>query len=359
LVRLVFLAVAALTLLTACGQGLVSGPSAFGGTSPLRSRTPVARTAAHFVQLRVHPDRRPSYMQPDAGKKSALIYGSDDATNDVFVFDYKSGKQVGTLTGFSAPYGMCVDAKGDIYITNFSAGSVVEYAHGGSTVLNTYSSVGEPIGCSVDANDDVAITSFSPGEVVVFDGGDPSKSTTYAGACTYQWPMGYDDKNNLIGVGEESTGSIVACALLAGSKSMTTLSGCCTGPITIDFPGGTMWDGQYIALGDQEAGGTFLTGVWPSTLSGTTLSSNGEVKFETSCFGDYVDDVNPFIIGKHNTPVNRKQGKIEIGPNPCTGTLRHGEWIALFHYPAGGSPFKLYGGNGPAEPYGMAVSLKT
>ncbi|HEX3368722.1 MAG TPA: hypothetical protein VHS56_04025, partial [Candidatus Cybelea sp.] len=146
MVRLVFLAVAALTLLTACGQALVSGPSAFGGTSPLRSRAPVASTAAHFVQLRVHPDRRPSYMQPDAGKKAALLYVGDWATNDVDVYDYANGKQVGTLTGFSEPYGQCVDAKGDIYITNFGAGNAVEYAHGGSTVLNTYSRVGEPIG---------------------------------------------------------------------------------------------------------------------------------------------------------------------------------------------------------------------
>ncbi|MGB6522084.1 MAG: hypothetical protein WBE83_09960, partial [Candidatus Cybelea sp.] len=62
------------------------------------------------------PDRRPSYMAPDAKKKSRLMYVGDWATNDVFVYEYPSGDSVGTLSGFDAPYGMCVDKKGDVYI---------------------------------------------------------------------------------------------------------------------------------------------------------------------------------------------------------------------------------------------------
>jgi sugar lactone lactonase YvrE len=72
-------------------------------------------------------------MAPGAKRKSALMYVGDWATNDVFVYDYRSGSSVGTLRGFDAPYGMCVDKKGDVYIANFYGGNVVEYTHGGTT----------------------------------------------------------------------------------------------------------------------------------------------------------------------------------------------------------------------------------
>jgi hypothetical protein len=244
----------------------------------------------------------PAYAIGGARKRSPLLYSGDDGTNDVYVYEYKSGKQVGQLTGFDGPYGMCVDAKGDVYISNFDSGTVMEYAHGGTTLLNTYNAGGEPIGCSVDAKADVAVTNFDPGAVTVFARGHPRKAKTYSDPdCEVLWTMGYDDKGNLVGEGEYS--SIDVCALLAGAKSMTTLT---TKGIAIEFPAGTMWDGKYIALGDQEAGGTNDddAGVWPATLSGTTLTAASlEVKFTTppSC-EEGVADVNPFILGKKNTP---------------------------------------------------------
>lgn len=124
--------------------------------------------------------------------------------------------------------------------------------------------------------------------------------------------MGFDNKGNLFGVGESS--SIVVCELgaKASSENTVTLSG-----ITIDFPGGTQWDGKYIGLGDQEAGGSYLTGVWPSTLSGTTLSSSSEVMSSDSCYSDYVDDVNPFFISKKKNVTNASttQATSMVGPN--------------------------------------------
>jgi hypothetical protein len=335
------------SLMAAAAAGCTGMQSPNGEPAVPRDLSP---TMPHYVPASTVADRRASWMLPEAKKSSALIYAVVWATNDVYVLDYKNGKQVGTLTGFDDPYGQCVDAKGDVYIANFGAGNVVEYAHGGTKVLNTYKSGGEPIGCSVDAKGDVAVTSFSPGEVSIFAGGNPSNSTTYSGSCTYQWAMGYDDKGNLVGIGEESTGSIVACALLAGSKSLTTLSGCCAGPIRIDFPGGTMWDGKHIGIGDQEAGGTFQLGIWPSTLSGTTLSSNGEVLLK-ECFGTSTDNPGVFILGEKNTPLNKKQAKVVVGPGPsCSGG-----GVRLWHYP-GGTPFKHFKVS-EGTVYGVSVSL--
>lgn len=325
------------------------------GLTPLWVQRDAALTMRHYVQRPRHPDRGSSWMLPQKKKKGKiLMYVGDWDTDDVYVYDYPSGIQVGILTGFSEPYGGCVDAKGDVYLAQFGNGEIVEFAHGGKKPINTYSPGGELIGCSVDSKGDVAATSFDPGKVTVYAKGNPEDGTTYSDSdCEYIWTMGYDDKDNLIGVGEYT--SIDVCALLAGSKSETTLT---ESGITIDFPGGTMWDGKYIALGDQEAGGKYVTGVWEATLKGTTISAEGsEITFTDTCEGDYTDDVNPFILGKQNTPANRKEGKLMVGFNEyCQDSGSDG--VDLWHYPAGGNPFK----NVPLtikEPMGVVVSIGT
>jgi hypothetical protein len=305
----------------------------------------LSMTMAHYVQPVVHTDFAKSWMLPQKkGAKKALLYGGDVENNDVYVYDYSSGNLVGTLTGFDTPYGMCVDAKGDVYIANYAAGNAVEYAHGGTKIINTFDSGGAPIGCSVDSKGDVAVTSFDPGEVTVFAGGDPSKSTSYTGSCTYLWSMGYDGSGNLVGIGETSSGARCYAGLLAGSKSMEALS--FSG--TIDFPAGTMWDGKYIALGDQEADGTDNTGMIEASLSGSTLTAHGEAIL--TCASGFSNVVSPFVVGKKNTPVNDRQGKVVVGPGCSNGT-----GIGFWHYPKGGDPFKSF--SGAVTAYGTAVSI--
>jgi hypothetical protein len=348
-------AVAALAIvLNGCGGALPSAGAPETGLTPLSIQRLAALTVRHYVQKPVHPDHGKPRMRRET-QSSPLLYVGDWSSNDVYLYDYPSGTAVGTLTGFDQPYGMCVDSKGDVYIANFGSGTAVEYAHGGTTPINTYSSGGTPIGCSVDSNGDVAVTSFNPGEVTVYAGGNPSEGTTYSGQCLDQWTMGYDRSGNLIGVGTNSSGSILACALLSGAKEETTLS---TSGITIDSAGGTQWDGKYIALGDQEAGGTDQTGVWPSTLSGSTLTAvSSEVTFSDTCYGDYTDDANPFFVGKTNiTPGGRSgQATAMVGPNIWCTKGGKGK-VDYWAYPAGGSP--TGGLRGPSTlPYGAAVSI--
>jgi len=332
--------------LAGCGGGVSSPGQGGTATAPSAATRMLSMTMAHYVQPVVHTDFGKSWMLPQKkGAKEALLYGGDADTNDVYVYDYSSGKLVGTLTGFDGPYGMCVDAKGDVYIANYAAGNAVEYAHGGTKIINTFDSGGTPDGCSVDSKGDVAVTSFDPGEVTVFAGGDPGKGTPYTGSCTYLWTMGYDHSGNLIGVGETSSGNRAYCGLLSGGTSMSSLS--FSG--TIDFPAGTMWDGKYIALGDQEADGTFNTGLFAATLSGSTLTSHGEAILTCSGSG-YADLFDPFIVGKKNTPVNDRQGKVVVGPACSNGT-----GIGFWHYPRGGDSFKSF--SGAITAYGTAVSI--
>jgi hypothetical protein len=279
-----------------------------------------------------------AWMLPDKKKASTLVYSTDWANSDVNVYEYPAGTLVGQLTGFSDPYGGCVDTSGDVYVTNLGNGTAVEYAHGGTSALNTYSPGGEPIGCSVDKHGDIAITSLNPGEVTVYAGGNPNDGAVYSdSACTSMWPMGYDKKGNLIGVGEHN--GVAFCALLAGKQSETTLT---ASGFSIITPAGTMWDGKYIAIGDQSVDSSHETGVVEASLKGTTLTSHGELRLGSNCGAE--DDVGPFILGKKNTPVNDRQGKVEVGTGPlCTGSTNG---VSYWKYPAGGSP---YGGFGTAD----------
>ena len=168
------------TAIGGCGGGQSTG---VGGALPQDAAGRLALAIPHYVPGAVKSDRHPSQMAPDARKKSALMYVGDWSNERRLRDGVSQWKIRRNLTGFDAPYGMCVNAKGDVYIANYYGGSIVEYAHGGKSVVNTYLLNGNPMGCAVDRKGDLSVTSFNPGEAVIYAGGDPSKGTAYSGAC--------------------------------------------------------------------------------------------------------------------------------------------------------------------------------
>jgi hypothetical protein len=318
----------------------------------LHGRGALALTVPHYVERPVHPDRGRSRMNPLPDRRGALLYVSDQATNDVYVYKYPGPTAEGTLTGFDEPYGQCVDSKGDIFVANFGSGTVVKYAHGGTSPIATYSPGGTPIGCSIDRNGDVAVTSFDPGQVTVYPLGTGTGVTYSNSSCEFLWPMGYDRHGNLIGVGESTGYNVCELAVGAGTMTVDSFSG------TIGFAGGTMWDGKYIAVGDQETGGSFQTGIYQSTLSGSSLTEHTATVLSATCYNNYTDVVQPFIVGTKNTPANKHQGTIVVGSNLWCPDGSSGGQVECWNYPTGGSPISSVG-SPPAEPYGQSVSLAT
>lgn len=308
----------------------ISALAAFAvGCAGANATNPVAPGTPSLVR-----DSRGSWMSPQAkSSKSILIYAAVAESKDINVYDYDSGDLVGTLTGYVADAG-CADAKGNVYIAS-GDGDVYEYAHGGTTPLNTYAPGGELVGCSVDAKGDLAVTATTPGILTVYKHGDPSSSQTYSNSeCEVLAAMGYDNKHDIIGAGEYDTVGI--CAVLAGTRQMATLS---TSGIKIKFPNGAMWDGKYIEVSDAEAGTGGQTGLIQATLSGTTLTSVGETVLEDNCYRGLVDVPNPFVVGAKNTPVNNRQGKVVVGSNLYCETY---PTLEYWHYPTGGTAFKSY-----------------
>jgi len=290
-------------------------------------------------------------MSPSASKKSKLLYVSVLNGTSVNVYDYPSGSQVGMLTGLASPAGQCVDAQGDVYVTN-GDGSVDEYAHGGTNTINTYSTSGGAFGCSVDKKGDLAVTdfvgpSYSAGSITVFPKGS-TKGTVYSDPadCYFIWPAGYDDRGNLIASAEnEASEAVTYCGVLKGSNSLTTLT---AKGFAIYSPASTMWDGKYIALGDQQIGGGLQSGVIDVTLSGSTLTYHSQSTLDDTCDGGSTHVVSPFIVGRKNTPVNDKQGNVIAGANEfCSADLR------LWRYPKSEDPFKTIA----SQAGGISVSI--
>lgn len=295
-----------------------------------------------------------SWMLPEARTIQRLLYLSDSGA-DVFVYNYDNFEPVGTLTGFREALEQCVDAKGDVWIVETTdgdqgGGDAVEYAHGGTTVLNKVTTNQPPDGCSVSSHGDLEITEagvlstsgvFGPSEVQIWK--NASGTPTDYGVISECYNLssgGYDSKGNLYVTGTaHDEGSTGICELPAGGDALI--------PVAVDKaitdPIGIMWDGKYMAVTDAfySTGDNYATTIYQTEerRSGKALKAVGSTSLADSCFGNEVYiSPPPFIVGKKNTPINSAQGTGAAGFNFICGVnpSRFRRW----RYPDGGGPVR-------------------
>jgi len=349
-------AVYAAAILAACAQ-----PSAFdplgGAQGTTSGLAPLLGPPGLMPSITPHPDHRKSWMSPDAKAIKKLLYISDgQGTNDVYVYDYMSGKAEGTLTGFNDPLGQCVDSKGDVWIANYLGLSAEEFAHGGTTPIATLSTVGYPFGCSVDpTTGNVAVVSepaSSHGLAVVqiwHKGSEVFEGSN--SACTYLSMPGYDNKGNLYAECAPFFGSIGVVEVPAGGTSLNNVS---FNGVLYNWQNSVMWDGRYITLSNAHNGSSSgATTIFQATenASGGLVAVNETVLTDTC--SDFEYTAQPFIVGSRNTPANKKQGVAVVGGNTyCSNRFNY--WA----YPAGGNPSSSLS-SAPPDAYGDSVSIAT
>ncbi|HLY01146.1 MAG TPA: hypothetical protein VKR56_01470 [Candidatus Cybelea sp.] len=318
--RLSLLAVAAAAALTTmasagCGQSTgLSVPSNVANASGSRV-TPQGDKAGR------------SWMSPEA-KKSDLLY-LDDQTGNVYVYSYPKGELMGTLTGLPDPQGECVDRKGDVFFTTFGGEEILEYAHGGTSPINTLSNPGEYMeGCSVDKKTgDLAVIDFEPttggggASVAIFANASGSPTILSDANLYLGYQIGYDSKGNIFVDGVDSSRNFEFAELPKGSSSFTEI----TLDVAITTPGGVQWDGKYVTVGDAKNGNIYQTDGAGGTVEGTTSLSDSDGIFQY------------FIDGKR-----------VVGPNAYSANA------GIWKYPKGGSPTVTL--TGLTDPFGAAVS---
>ena len=276
----------------------------------------------------VHPDREQNWMLPEAKKLKQLLYVSVGTANDVYVYDYKTGEQVGLLTGFDQPQGQCVDAVGNVWITNFgdpsTSGYAVEYAHGGITVLSKLSVGGPSMGCSIDpTSGNLAVATAWGGngaELVVFKNASGVPAVSTDPFCDSMNSPAYDDKGLLYVEGYGCTDGS-GC----GQHVCTLQNGLMTTDVNIHDGGGMMWDGKYITLSDtvnkyhrgKIHQGTVIYQMAEDShgnltrVGETVLSCHGRIRQPSSP----PLEEQPFIVGSMNTPITKRQGNVVVFAN--------------------------------------------
>ncbi|MFY9718040.1 MAG: hypothetical protein WAK16_00205 [Candidatus Cybelea sp.] len=264
-------------------------------------------------------------------KNAELLYASDEGRGEVDIYLYaRPNKElVGRLAGFDIPSGECSDGAGNVYVTDFIAADVLEFARGGSTPKKTLSVKGEPIGCSIDpTTGNLAVSAFEGAERRTGSGGvwifpnAKGKPTLYADAELQEyWSPGYDNKGNLFVEGEKpNSPTLDELPRGGGSFEEIALSGA-----TITSPGGVMWDGAYVAAGDQEYQGGLSTAIYRVRISGSTGNVVRTTQLTDACNASGATDVvQPWVEGT------------EVVGGDISCSLRFDYW----NYARGGAPTK-------------------
>ncbi|MGC1380686.1 MAG: hypothetical protein WA814_06635 [Candidatus Baltobacteraceae bacterium] len=297
------------------------------------------------------PNPGRSWMSPDAAKAKDLLYVSNIDSDTVNVYSYPENKQVGTLTAdLASPDGICVDKKTDIWVVNNSPTgtapyAVVEFKHGGKMPVATLSGVVAAIACSVDpTTGNLAVTNYGidssgGGSVSIFAHAKGTPKVYMDSQIPHFNFCGYDSKGNLYADGTDASQTEFHFAELP--KGQKTFKNITLKGGSIYYPGMVQWDGKYVAVGDQEAGGaSYVDAIYQTTGAG------GKIVHETPLDAGGFEEIIGFWI----------QGTTVIGPNALEPQGKYDKGsVGFYKYPAGGKPTKTLQ-KGFSAPQGSAIS---
>ncbi len=323
-----------------CGSGGLQSQSSGSMAIPQRAGQAVLNAPAQAGAPKTAGIKRESngsWMDSDVSRDNLLYVTDDTNPSYVYVFKDKSNESkdtlVGTLTGFSNPLGDCSDQAGDVFILNQGPGTIVEYAHGGTSPIATLSDPADiEEGCSVDpTTGNLAVANIyhngsgPPGGVVVYTPPYTGTPTVYSDSDLNQaYFCSYDRRGNLFVDGDVSN-SFALTELPKGSSTFRTISL----NQSISVPGGVQWVGKYLAVGDEAA----------STIYEFTIRRGAGTEVGSTPLTG-ASEVFQFAI----------QGDRVFAPNK-TGGLG----VAFYPYPAGGTAtMNLFAP--PYYPYSVTVS---
>ncbi len=282
-----------------------------------------------------HADRGKSWMRPEA-KNSDLLYVSANITGEIYIFSYPKGGLVGTLSGLTSPAGLCVDRSGDVWAVTSSssgAGTLIEYAHGGTSPIATLSVPGtRPYGCGVDPKTGNLAVTNSGDSVSIFSNASGSPTTYTAAEFYNMYYCGYDSQGNLYADGNSQSGAQLA-ELAKGGDSLENV----TINATLNHPGAVQWDGKYLAVAELSSHSSGQIQIYRVKVNG----SEGTVAATVTLLGKH-------FLGGFQGWI---QGGTYVQPNKQSDTE------GLWNYPKGGKTIKNITTAGAEVLWGATVSL--
>lgn len=351
---------AAVALLAGCSGGggqpssLFAPSSGLGLTSGGRGLGPMGHhhlvTYTSVRAPKVKPDHHKSWVSPDVKRARRLLFVSDGAYEDVFIFTLPAMQLKGTLTGFNGPQGLCSDKQGNIWIVATGAYQALKYSRAGQFLGSVTDPSGYPAGCAVNpTNGDLALsdlTGFSgAGGIEVYHNGSGSP-TRYSNPSQYEYFFpAYDTDGNLYVDGfTYPSFAVMISALPSGSGTMHTVK---YSGGTIGFPGGVNWDrvnGQLL-VNDQECNGLYASCVYRMTIAGSNATIVGSTPLNN--FDGTACDVDQGTIAPRS----------KYFAGPCITFAYSVSSADRWAYPSGGTPGH-YNDSVFLEPIGSAISDK-
>jgi hypothetical protein len=276
-------------------------------------------------------------MRPESSKKG-LVYVST-LFGDLEVYTWPALAPVGTISGLSVPYTLCVDATGDVWVPDFGTGIIYEYAHGGSAPIHRLIDLyGVPGACSSDpttgnlAIGDYYGASTRPGNVLVYKKARRGPAEYAVPNLTQCFFVAYDNEGNLFANGIDASGRPVLAELPKGGSSFEHV----TVEPSVSYPGSLQWDGKYLAEQDG------LTNViYQFRVSDAKAILKGFTPLDEA---GYMDQL--WITGGTK---RHPQGTAVVGSNYVSYSFE------VWKYPTGGYPTAIVQGLSSA-PEGLTVS---
>jgi hypothetical protein len=234
---------AAVLLLSSCGVG-----------SPTGSGVPRALGSDGYSR----PSHERSWMKPGTSGQDLLYVTGYSDGGFVDVYAYPQGEKVGSITGLIAPPGACVDAAGDVFVTDLAPGSksgvVYEYAHGGTTPIATLSDPAVARGCAVDPRTgNLAVSGGidDRGAIAIYTSAEGTPNMYYGPKSLGFLYCVYDNQSKLYVtdyMNESGTEVYGLARLLRGGRRIDQLS--VDKPIRgfPTLPPSALWDGKHVVV---------------------------------------------------------------------------------------------------------------
>lgn len=316
---------------------------AFSGCA-MTGSNPVIGTAPATAGRAAHGER--SWMAPGVAAQDLLYVSNGNGI--VNVYRYWQHDLVGELIDFTQPQGECADAKGDVYVTDYSAGDIDEYAHAGKTALRVIDESGyNPYACAIDPKTgDLAVANFgkggyyTQGSVAIYKHAS-GKPRYYSSKDLYHVNgVAYDNYGDLLATGYYLYSSYWVetyfAYLPAKSKSL--------GEISLPPPNSSGW------FGVQVAGVEWDGKYWIVDLYGALYQYSINIKPELvgSVTIDGGDDPVAFYFAD-----SKKQATQAVSGY----FFENDDYVEYYKYPSGGEPYAMLT-HGLYHPFGVAISLR-
>jgi hypothetical protein len=265
-----------------------------------------------------------------------LLYISDHGADAIVMLTYPGGQLVGS---FSPPYlawNLCSDSSGNVWIPSEEA--VFEYAHGGTTPIQTLSAAGLLMNaCAVDpGTGDLAVTGeghYGTPTLAIWPDAQGTP-TTYT-LPFRGWSASYDDSGNLFVDGDSDSEPFGFAELPKGGSSFVN--------ITLDqpakYPGNVQWDGKYIAIGARNP---------------TKRGQQGHVVYRVHVSGSSGHVAQTVVLQRVDSVLG---SWIEGDTIIAVHSKVHGylSTVGFWKYPQGGKDVKEI--NGFSEAWGITISV--